>query len=60
MSQRVEKFGRQAHDILSAEPGPSGRDRVRLLLEELLRDEAFVAEQLAPQEEQRRVLYKDA
>jgi predicted metal-dependent enzyme (double-stranded beta helix superfamily) len=60
MSQRVEKFGRQAHDILSAEPGPSGRDRVRLLLEELLRDEAFVAEQLAPQEEQRRLLYKDA
>lgn len=60
MSQRVEQFGRQVHDIVSAEPGPSGRDRVRLLLEDLLRDEAFVAEQLAPQEEQRRVLYKDA
>ena len=60
MAHTVEEFGRKAHDILSVDPGPAGRDRVRILLEEVLRDEAFVAEQLAHQEVPRRVLYQDA
>jgi hypothetical protein len=59
MAHTVEEFGRKAHDILSVDPGPAGRDRVRILLEEHLQDEAFVAEQLANQEVPRRVLYQD-
>jgi len=59
MPHTVEEFGRKAHDILSVDPGPAGRDRVRILLEELLQDGAFVAEQLANQEAPRRVLYED-
>lgn len=59
MTSQIEDFGRSAHDLLKAHPGPPGRERVRLLLEELLRDEAFVARVLANQEEARRELYKD-
>jgi hypothetical protein len=60
MSKSIEEFGRRARDLLKAEPGPAGRERVRVSLEELLRDEAFVARVLGPQEEPRRELYKDA
>ena len=59
MSHTIERFGQQVHDILVADPGPGGRDQVRVLLEQLLKDEAFVAEHLTDDTPQRRVLFRD-
>jgi predicted metal-dependent enzyme (double-stranded beta helix superfamily) len=59
MPYTVESFGRQVHDILAQDPSPTGRERVRVLLEEVLRDEAFVAQHLTDDSPQRRVLYHD-
>ncbi|HEY6876371.1 MAG TPA: hypothetical protein VI299_00045 [Polyangiales bacterium] len=59
MPHTIESFGRQVHDILVADPGPRGRDRVRILLEQVLRDEVFVAQYLDDETPQRRELYRD-
>ncbi|MET0285854.1 MAG: hypothetical protein ABW352_15340 [Polyangiales bacterium] len=59
MSFTIESFGRQVHDVLATDPGPAGRDRVRILLEQLLNDRAFVAEHLNDDTPQRRELYRD-
>lgn len=59
MSHTIESFGQKVHEILAADPGPAGRDQVRVLLEQLLSDRAFVAEHLTDDCPQRRVLYRD-
>ncbi|MEQ8369662.1 MAG: hypothetical protein RIE31_12035 [Alphaproteobacteria bacterium] len=40
MTDPVETFGRKAHDILRAEPGPAGVEKVRAALEPVLTDAA--------------------
>jgi predicted metal-dependent enzyme (double-stranded beta helix superfamily) len=42
MSQVFEKFCADCHEALAEDPGPGGRQKVRLLLEALLRDQGFV------------------
>lgn len=59
MSHTIEDFSRRVHDVLAADPGPSGREKVRVLLEDLLKDEAFAAQHLGDDQPQRRVLYQD-
>lgn len=59
MPHTIESFGRQVHDILTADSSPTGRDRVRVLLEQVLNDQAFVAEHLTDDIPQRRELYRD-
>ncbi|MFT3926967.1 MAG: hypothetical protein QM778_30760 [Myxococcales bacterium] len=59
MSHTIESFGQRVHEILSADPNPAGRDEVRKLLEQVLRDAAFVAEHLTDDTPQRRVLFRD-
>jgi hypothetical protein len=46
MAFTLEDFCQQSHDILKANPGRDGRDKVRQLLEKLLQDEAFCASYL--------------
>lgn len=58
MTQTLESFFRQTRATLLADPGPSGREKVRSLLEEVVKDPA-IAEQLTDDQPQRRVLYQD-
>jgi predicted metal-dependent enzyme (double-stranded beta helix superfamily) len=59
MALTIEQFSSKCHDILKAEPGPAGRDKVRALLEAALKDEAFVAKNLDDTTPERKILYED-
>ena len=59
MAMTLEQFSSKCHDILKAEPGPAGRDKVRALLESALTDEAFVAKNLDDATPERKILYED-
>ena len=37
MGHTLEQFAAKAHDILAAEPGPAGREKVRALVEDVLK-----------------------
>lgn len=60
MPYTVETFGKQCHDILTADPGKSGRERVCALVQDVLRDKDFVAQHIAEDGPERKPLYEDA
>ena len=55
----LERFARECHDILKAEPGPSGRTKICARMESLLRDEAFLSTHLNDKTPERQVIYED-
>ena len=60
MSITVEEFGQQCHDILKADPGREGVEKVRQRLGEVLQDQEFVEKYLGPHEDSnRKILYED-
>lgn len=59
MPHTLDSFAREAHDLLAADAGPTGRERVRQLLEQVLLLPDFVAP-VSDDQPQRRVLYTDA
>src|SRR3546814_545156 len=60
MSDKIEQFGLQAREILKADPGPAGIEKLRALLEPLLVDPEVVETHLGPDNNQNRtVLYED-
>ena len=59
MAWTLERFSSKCRDILKAEPGPAGRDKVRALLETALKDQAFVAKNLDDTTPERKILYED-
>ena len=59
MTIKLEEFSRQCHDLLKAEPGPSGREKVCAALEAALKDPDFVTENLGEGTSSRQVLYED-
>jgi predicted metal-dependent enzyme (double-stranded beta helix superfamily) len=60
MSHTIESFSQQCHDILKAEPNPAGREKVRALLSEVLKDDDFVAKHFGPDNtDPRKCLYED-
>ena len=59
MSYTLEHFAASCHDILKADPGPGGRRKVCLLLEQALRDESFVGTHLGKNTSERTLLYED-
>ena len=60
MGYTLKKFASECHDILSAEPGPKGREKVRNLLQKALVDKEFVAETFPPSNtEKRKIIYED-
>ena len=59
MPQTLEKFAADCHRILKAEPGPAGRQKVCALLQEVLKDEAFVAKYIGDGTPERKVIYED-
>lgn len=59
MPHTLESFAAAAHDILTAENNPAGREKVRALLEDVLKDDAFVARHLTDDVPERKILYTD-
>lgn len=60
MAHTLEAFARKAHELLSAEPGPAGREKVRAHLAEVLEDDDFVELHLgAGNESRRKLLFED-
>ena len=59
MTTTLEGFAAKCHDLLKAEPGPAGREKVRALLETTLKDEAFVSRYLDDRTPERKILYED-
>jgi hypothetical protein len=60
MSQTLEQFAKRCHDLLKAEPGPAGRQKVCELLKEVLVDDTFVARHLDDSVPERKIIYEDA
>jgi len=59
MTRTLEQFASACHDLLKAEPNPSGRSKVCALLQEHLKDKAFVAKYLPDETPERKNLYED-
>ena len=55
----LQQFAAECRTILEAEPGPSGRRKICMRLEELLRDAEFVAANVTESTPERKVLYED-
>ena len=59
MGHTLEQFSADCRRILSEDPGPEGRHKVRALVEDALKDEAFVAAHLGDDVPERKILYED-
>lgn len=59
MGHTLESFSAECHRLLTAEPGPKGRQKVCELLREALQDKAFVAATLPTGTPERKILYED-
>lgn len=59
MPHTLESFATAAHDILAAENNAAGREKVRALLEDVLKDDVFVARHLTDDVPERKILYED-
>lgn len=59
MGATLEQFATDCHNILKAEPGPEGRAKVVEKLQDVLKDQAFVQQNVDPSVGARKVLYED-
>jgi predicted metal-dependent enzyme (double-stranded beta helix superfamily) len=59
METKLRQFIAECRTILTSEPGPSGRRKICMRLEEVLRDPAFIAETLSESTPERQVLHED-
>ena len=59
MGHTLEQFSAACHHILVETPGREGREKVRALLEEVLKDEAFITTHLGDDVPERKILYED-
>lgn len=60
MAHTIEVFAAKVRDILKAENNPAGRDKVRVLLQEYLKEKEFVAKYLTNDTPERKILYEDS
>ena len=59
MGHTLEQLAAKMRDILAAAPGPAGREKVRVLVQEVLTDEAFIATHLGDDVPERKILFED-
>ncbi len=59
MGHTLESFSSECHRLLKAEPGPPGREKVCALLQDVLKDETFVATHLGDDVPKRKIIYED-
>jgi hypothetical protein len=59
MSWTLEEFAAACQRALTAEPGPGGRQKVCEIVQDVLKDEAFVARHVGDDVPERKILYED-
>jgi len=59
MGYSLEQFADTIHRILKEDPGPKGREKVCAVVQEVLVDDAFVAQHLGDDVPERKILYED-
>ena len=59
MGYSLDRFSSECHRILAADPGVEGRKKVCALVQEVLKDDAFVAAHLGDDVPERKILYED-
>jgi predicted metal-dependent enzyme (double-stranded beta helix superfamily) len=59
MAHTLEQFAADCHRILTADPGSTGRQQVCALLQEVLKDDDFIATHLGDNVPERKILYED-
>jgi predicted metal-dependent enzyme (double-stranded beta helix superfamily) len=59
MAHTLEQFAAVCHDILKTDSGPAGQQKVCALLQEVLKDDDFVATNLGDDVPERKILYED-
>ena len=59
MAHTLEQFAADCPRILKADPSPTGRQQVCALLQEVLKDDDFIASHLGDDVPERKVLYED-
>jgi hypothetical protein len=55
----LEEFATQCRRLLEQFPGPAGREKVGALLQDVLKDEAFIARHVGDDVPERKILYED-
>jgi hypothetical protein len=60
MGFTLETFASECHRILREDPSPVGREKVRKLVEEALKDQTFIASHVNDNTPDRQVIYEDA
>ncbi len=59
MTHTLKSFSAECHRLLKAEPGAPGREKVCALLQDVLKDETFVATHLGDDGPERKIIYED-
>ncbi len=59
MDFTLDQFASECHQILKADPGRTGREKVRDLVQEVLKDKKFLAAYLNEKTPDRQVIYED-
>src|SRR5258708_7246045 len=59
MGYDLQQFSAECHRILAVDPGVAGRQKVCALLQQVLKDDGFVAAQLRAETPEREIVYED-
>jgi hypothetical protein len=59
MEFTLDSFASECRRILKSDPGPAGRDKVRAVVQEVLKDEKFLGTYLNENTPDRQVIYED-
>ncbi len=59
MAYTLEQFSAACRRILAEDPGPAGRNKICLLLQDVLKDQSFVAAHLTDDTPERQIIYED-
>ena len=59
MAITLEQFAAECRRILESTPGPDGRRKVGALVQDVLKDDAFIARHVGDDTPERKILYED-
>jgi hypothetical protein len=59
MGHTLEQFAAECRQALKTEPGPEGRKKVCAIVENVLKDDAFIAKHVGDDVPERKILYED-
>lgn len=59
MAMTLDQFAAECRRILESDPGPTGREKVSAVVQDVLRDDAFVTRHLGDEVPERKILYQD-